>query len=505
MVNPEEFFREITLRICSSLDIKVALTRCYAYLRQHFPLCELFLDIHDPQLSAIRRIAHVAASGEIADEIVPLPENVWEWVKTLSGPLLITPSTDIPIAQVMAPLVKREGKSDLVVPLSIENKAVGVLILRACEDEKFGKEHLDLIEIVREPFAMSLSNTLAHEELINYRDTLLDDKTFLQKELSPGLTDEIIGKNCGLRHVMDMVRQVAPLNSTVLLLGETGVGKEVIANAIHYSSSRKNAPFIKVNCGAIPDTLIDSELFGHEKGAFTGANTNKRGRFERANTGSIFLDEIGELPHPAQVRLLRVLQNKKVERVGGSKSVALDIRVIAATHRNLEQMIQENKFREDLWFRLNMFPIFIPPLRQRQEDIPALTRWFVRMKSKELGLLQPPAIAPGALDRLVKYDWPGNVRELQNVVEREIILFEGEMLEFRSLLPGSRAVKQRSFHDKEPGLPEPVRIDEAMALHIGKVLAYTGGKIHGPGEAAQFLDINPSTLRSRMQKLGIKK
>jgi transcriptional regulator with GAF, ATPase, and Fis domain len=302
---------------------------------------------------------------------------------------------------------------------------------------------------------------------------------------------------------MDMIRQVAPLNSTVLLLGETGVGKEIIANAIHYASPRKDGPFIKVNCGAIPDSLIDSELFGHEKGAFTGAHIEKRGRFERANGGTIFLDEIGELPLSAQVRLLRVLQNREVERIGGTKSIALDIRVIAATHRSLEQMIGENRFREDLWFRINMFPIFIPPLRQRREDIPALTRQFVQLKSKELGLIKPPAIAPGALDRLVKYDWPGNVRELQNVVEREIIRFQGGMLEFRSLLPGTERV-QPSSPQKESGLPEPVRLDEAMALHIGNVLSFTKWKVNGPGGAAELLGMNPSTLRSRMQKLGVR-
>jgi len=503
MVDPEKFFREITLHICSSLDINVAFSRCYEYLQQHFPLDELFLDIHDPQLSAIRRIAYVAASGERPEQIVPVPENVWGLLTKLSGPVLMTPSTDTLIARVTAPLVKREENTDLVMPLNIGKKRIGVLVLRAYGDGKFEEKHLKLIKIVKEPFALSLSNALAHEELLNYRDTLLDDNSFLQRELSPGHTDEIIGRHSGLRNVMDMVYQVAPLNSTVLLIGETGVGKEVIANAIHSSSSRKDAPFIKVNCGAIPDTLIDSELFGHDKGAFTGANKDKRGRFERANKGTIFLDEIGELPLPAQVRLLRVIQNREIERIGGSKSIALDIRVIAATHRNLEHMIQEKKFREDLWFRINMFPIFIPPLRQRRDDIPALTRWFVQIKSKEFGL-QPPAIAPGALDRLTKYNWPGNVRELQNVIEREIILFGGEMLEFRSLLLDKN---ERKLHSspKAPEFPDPVRLDEAMALHIGKVLALTKGKIHGAGGAAEFLGINPSTLRSRMQKLGIKK
>ncbi|MFV0436017.1 MAG: sigma 54-interacting transcriptional regulator [Desulfopila sp.] len=492
------------MRICSSLDIRTALITCHDYLRQHFPLDELFLDIHDSQLAAIRRIAHVATSGVTADEIVPLPETVWAWLEQLTAPLVVTRSTETAMTRKMAPLVKAQGHSDLVVPLRIEGRPVGVLILRAYGNDRFDDTHVNLIRTVEEPFAMALANALAHEELLQYRDRLLDDKTFLQRELSPGVTDDIIGGDGGLRHVMEMVRQVAPLNSTVLLLGETGVGKEIIANAVHSSSPRKDGPFIKVNCGAISDALVDSELFGHERGAFTGAHAEKRGRFERASGGTIFLDEIAELPLPAQVRLLRVLQNREIERVGGSKSIVVDIRVIAATHRNLEQMIQENRFREDLWFRMNMFPLFIPPLRQRREDIPALTRWFVRLKSKEFGMAKTPAIAPGALERLVSYAWPGNVRELQNVIERELIRFGGEPLEFLTLLPGAEKTLPSRSHHKGLELPDPVQLDEAIALHIGKVLAYTKGRISGPAGAARLLGVNPSTLRSRMQKLGIR-
>jgi len=209
------------------------------------------------------------------------------------------------------------------------------------------------------------------------------------------------------------------------LLGETGTGKEVFANAIHYSSPRKNGPFIKVNCGAIPETLLDSELFGHEKGAFTGAVSQKRGRFERANKGTIFLDEIGELPAPAQVRLLRVLQTKEIERVGGATSIPVDVRIISATNRNLQEMIASGRFREDLWFRLNVFPIMIPPLRQRREDIPALVHHLIERKSKELKLTGRPVLAPGAIDRLMAHEWPGNVRELENMIERSLIQHRG--------------------------------------------------------------------------------
>ncbi len=502
-LRPEDFFREVTLRFCSSLDINSAIQRSFQYLHEVLPVDEMFLDIHDLQLGAIRRIAHVSDHGApSAAEIIPLPEKVWAWVQSTDEPLIVDSSNKDPMVRHIALLTNNEGKSDLSVPLRIEGKKIGMLILRANHDGAYRKEHADLVRLIAEPVAIALSNALAHQELLQLRDVLLDDNRFLQRELTPGIREAIVGEGSGLRHVMEQVRQVAPLTNTVLLLGETGVGKEVIANAIHSGSARSSGPFIKVNCGAIADTLIDSELFGHEKGAFTGALTEKRGRFERANGGTLFLDEIGELPAPAQVRLLRVLQTRELERVGGTKPIPVDIRIIAATHRNLEQMIAEGRFREDLWFRINVFPIFLPPLRQRREDIPALTRHLVQVKSRELGLVRPPAIAPGALERLVHYDWPGNVRELQNIVEREIIRFQGGMLEFLSLVPGAERMVSGSSQ-KKPGLLEPVRLDEAMALHIGTVLAFTNGKINGPGGAAQLLGIHPSTLRSRMQKLGI--
>jgi transcriptional regulator with GAF, ATPase, and Fis domain len=298
---------------------------------------------------------------------------------------------------------------------------------------------------------------------------------------------------------MQMVQQVAALDSPVLLLGETGAGKDIIANAIHYSSTRRDAPFISVNCGAIPETLIDSELFGHERGAFTGALSQKRGRFERADKGTIFLDEIGELPPPAQVRLLKVLQSKEIERVGGAKTIFLDIRVIAATNRNLEAMVKASQFREDLWFRLNVFPIWIPPLRERKPDIPALVQHFVDLKTRELKLPAIPTLAPGAIDRLMEYRWPGNVRELQNVVERALILNPDGPLAFDHLdLAGPF---QDSVIPEQDG--EPAKLDDVVSRHIHRVLTIADGKIHGPGGAAELLGVNPSTLRNRMNKLGI--
>jgi len=505
MIDKNLFFREVTIRICGSLQIKTALSSAFEYLRHNIPLDVLSLTIRDANLAALRRIAQVAADKvEIMDEIVPLPKDLWAKVLSwkIRNPTIMSSDQDEVIRE-LAPHIKLEENSVILIPLWVEKEFLGGLILRARGKGIYNSSHVELLAAVTEPFAIALDNALAHENLLKYRDILLDDNRFLNKELISQTGDEIIGGNSGLRNVMEMVQQVAPLNNSVLILGETGTGKEVIANTIHFGSPRKDGPFIKVNCGAIPETLIDSELFGHEKGAFTGAVTEKRGRFERAQGGTIFLDEIGELPLQAQVRLLRVLQNREIERVGGSRPIPVDIRVITATHRNLESMVSDNRFREDLWYRLNVFPIIIPPLRQRKEDIPALTRHFVARKSMELRMLTPPVIAPGALQRLMNYSWPGNVRELENLVEREIIRHRGGQLLFDSLLH-AESNSEAQNRQEVSSTHAPLKLDELMSLHISKVLDMTKGKIHGPGGAAELLGLEPNTLRARMDKLGIK-
>lgn len=502
MVNRDQFFREVTLRICSSLEVENALCRTFDYLKDYFPLDELFLDILDANLGAIRRIANVKYGERIPlKPIIPLPAWLWEWNRVKRDPFIM--DTSDPHVMAMSPLVKLEGNSDMIVPLRVEEKRIGHLVLRAYGEGRYNLDHAELLTVLVDPFAIALANALAHEAVVKYRDILLDDNRFLKRELCLQAGDEIIGGTAGLHDVMEMVGQVAPLSNTVLLLGETGTGKELIANAIHFASPRRDGPFIKVNCGAIPESLIDSELFGHEKGAFTGAVTEKRGRFERASGGTIFLDEVGELPPHAQVRLLRVLQNREIERVGGSMPIPVDLRVIAATHRDLEELVLEHRFREDLWFRLNVFPIVIPPLRRRREDIPALTRHFVGQKSRELGIAMPPAIAPGALQRLMQYSWPGNVRELENMVERELIRHKVGPLTFAAFVAGEGAVVS-SQHQPLGRLRQNMTLDEVVSQHIAAVLKMTGGKIHGPGGAAEVLGIKSNTLRARMDKLGIR-
>lgn len=375
---------------------------------------------------------------------------------------------------------------------------VGVAVFMCPGRDAFTDEHAALFAPLAEPFAVAMSNALKHREVVELKELLIDDRRQLQNDLQERIGDEIIGQDFGLRPVMEMIHRVAPLDSPVLLLGETGVGKDVLANALHRLSSRRDQPFVALNTGAIPEELLDSELFGHEKGAFTGALSERRGRFERAHQGSIFLDEIGELPPRAQVRLLRVLQNREVERIGGDRTIQVDTRVIAATHRDLNQMVQDGSFREDLFFRLNVFPITIPALRERKEDIPAFASFFIQKKSRELRLAAPPEIEPGALEPLLEYDWPGNVREFENVMERALILQQGRRLRFDDLL-GRPSGRARSAGTTDSW----ATLDEVAAGHIRKALAETGHRIHGPEGAAQLLGINPSTLRNRMKKLGI--
>lgn len=355
--------------------------------------------------------------------------------------------------------------------------------------------------LVNEPAAIALANHQEYEETNRLKDLLADDKQYLQRELRKGLGERLIGADFGLKEVMDKVRRVAPLPSPILLIGETGTGKEIIANAIHDLSNRSDGPLIKVNCGAIPETLVDSELFGHEKGAFTGAIAQKRGRFERAQGGTIFLDEVSELLPQAQVRLLRVLQEKEIERVGGTKPVKVDARIVSATNRDLESLVGKGQFREDLYFRLSVFPISVPPLRERRNDIPAFVHYFIFKKAREMVMPLIPTLAPGEIDRLMAYDWPGNVRELENAVERAIILSDPKHVTFADTIgrPAPSLSKDGSL-----GEQESERLDQVEVRHIEAVLKKTAGKVSGKGNAAELLGINPNTLRHRMRKLGIR-
>jgi PAS domain S-box-containing protein len=342
------------------------------------------------------------------------------------------------------------------------------------------------------------------------RDRLHQQKLYLQEEIKADHNfEQIIGRSPALREVLDQVGRVAPTDSTVLVTGETGTGKELIARAIHSSSKRKDRPLIKVNCAALPAGLVESELFGHEKGAFSGAIARRLGRFELADGGTIFLDEIGELPAEAQVKLLRVLQEREFDRVGGTAPVRVDVRVIAATNRDLLREVQEKAFREDLYYRLNVFPVRLPPLRERRDDIPLLVHFLLNKFASRIGKRLDGVSRP-TLQSLQNYSWPGNIRELENVLERAVILTPGAALEIApDLLPtpcreeGDRS--QAEVGQDKPA-PSPARrptLEDVEREYILSVLRETNGVITGPRGAAKALGINPSTLRNRMKKFGI--
>ncbi len=502
-IDKNEFFREATRWICSHLNIEKAMCSCMQYLEPFFPGDYLFLQLYEFELGAIRTVAKATVNEGIQlNQVTAVPETERDAFQNGSFPdVMIMNRSEMSLTgKTMLKYHGIEDASILMLKLKTQENILGHLILAGTGKKTFTKEHARLFRLLEQPFTIALANTLQHREVLKLKDLLADDNRFLHRELLHSSGDEVIGGNFGLKGVMDMVHQVAAHDSPVLLVGETGTGKDVISNVIHYSSTRNEGPFITVNCGAIPDSLIDSELFGHEKGAYTGALSQKRGRFERAHQGTIFLDEIGELPLAAQVRLLRVLQNQEVERVGGSSPIKVDIRVIAATHRNLEEMIAKGEFREDLWFRLNVIPIPIPPLRDRKADIPALVHHFIEKKTRALKLQSVPQLAPGAIDDLTHYNWPGNVRELENVLERALILAKTGYLSFENLHP----IQQETQVQTTPGTGDPpLKLDDMITHHIKTVLEKTSGKVHGPGGAADQLGMNASTLRGKMNKLGI--
>ncbi|MGD9363648.1 MAG: sigma 54-interacting transcriptional regulator [Desulfobacterales bacterium] len=499
----KEFFREATLRLCSSLQIEKALQRCYKYVRKFIPMDLMLLSYISPEIGGMQFLAEASEKGgNRSDRVIFLPQETVELATGLSLPdiMVVENPAKHPVAKYAIRFVETKNPSMIIIRLVLEGQFLGGLAVLSNDKGIYDEEHANLLATLKEPASIALSNCRRFQEVNRLKELLADDNRYLQDELGRISGDEIVGADFGLKGVMEMVRQVALLASPVIIFGETGTGKEVIARAIHNLSKRREGPFIKVNCGAIPETLMDSELFGHEKGAYTGALSQKRGRFERADNGTIFLDEIGELPLEAQVRLLRVLQEKEIERLGGTQPINLDIRVIAATHRDLKNMIREGRFREDLFYRLQVFPISIPPLRQRLGDIPALVQHFITKKSREMGLKDIPTLAKGAIDRLNAYRWPGNVRELENTVERALILCRGEPLQFSDLQPHSSGEKDQFAGSLDT---DSLNMNVVISRHIRGVLEMTGGRVEGQGGAAELLGINPGTLRHRMRKLGI--
>jgi formate hydrogenlyase transcriptional activator len=411
---------------------------------------------------------------------------------------------DSPIAQIAV----REGlKSVCCLPLISRNRTVGVLVLGRFRDDAFSQADISFLSQVANQISLAVENALAYREIRELKEQLSKEKLYLEDEIRTEMNfSQIIGSSASLRRVLKGVGTVAPTDSTVLVYGETGTGKELIARAIHDLSPRNSKPFVKLNCAAIPTGLLESELFGHEKGAFTGAIAQRIGRFEVADGGTIFLDEIGEIPLELQTKLLRVLQEREFERLGSSRTLRTDARLIAATNRDLEAMVAEQKFRSDLFFRLNVFPVHVPPLRERQGDIPLLVRHFTQQYSRRMKKVME-TIPSAAMEALCRYHWPGNIRELQNVIERAVIISAGPVLSIDvGDLKSHRAihVEDRAATPQSPtnGALDGV-LEETERRHILDALQQCNWVVAGPHGAAARLGMNRSTLQVRIRKLGI--
>ena len=501
-INENDFFKNATLTLCSTLDIERALHQCLVYVRQFMPAREMGFHVYHSETGVVETVALAdPGSGRAVSIKTRLSEQGRRHIeqRRFARVRYIDHLGEDPVTGPVARRLNAMDVSAVVIDLVLERTMLGIFSVFSQSRKKFTRDHMNLLRHLGKPCAIALTNALRFRELNDLKEMLADDSKYFQQELNRMAGETVVGAENGLGPVMDMVRQVSPLESPVLLLGETGTGKEVIANAIHNLSLRNQGPFIRVNCGAIPASLLDSELFGYEKGAFTGAVSKKRGRIERARGGTLFLDEIGELSMEAQVRLLRVLQEKEIDRVGGTETIKVNIRIIAATHRDLEQMMAQNRFRPDLFFRLRVFPIPIPPLRDRAGDIPDLTAHFIIKKAREMKLPQMPVVPKNVMARLMAYQWPGNVRELENAVERSMILDRDGALFFKEIT--ARPVTRQAG----AGTPEKkiLPLDLMVAGHIRQALTLCKGRVEGEKGAAKLLDVHPSTLRKRMKKLHV--
>lgn len=500
--------------ISRHLDISESTDTTAELLAEHVPLKSIIVGRVDAEHRRIRFVANWPQGPAQGTSEIQLSEAGWRrferWLRQR------TPQQKSPDALHPLPIVEllrlHTGAGDwLLTPLIGEHGSSGVLYAAAADGNAFTQNHHALLDSVCEPLAVALDNDARLHELAALRQAAEAERQTLLRRLGRSDAGEmIVGEDAGLAPVMQRVDLVSKSEVPVLILGETGTGKELVARAIHNRSERHSGPFLRVNCGAIPRELIDSQLFGHEKGSFTGAAETRQGWFERADMGTLFLDEIGELPLDAQVRFLRVLQDGYVERVGGAKPIRVNVRVVAATHRDLAAMVRESMFREDLWYRIAVFPILLPPLRDRVGDIPSLARHFTQRAAIRFGLA-PVAPTEADIQLLQSYDWPGNIRELGAVIDRAAILGDGHSLEFAAALGVAAPVILRAdsrhtelhMNGSTTNRPRLVTLNDAMRSHIESALRATRGRIEGPGGAAKLLAINPHTLRARMRKLKI--
>lgn len=512
VLDENNFLQEFTQHLFSSLRIEKALHSSLLYLKSFFPVDIINAGVADSLRETLRYLAVANAEGGIlVDEHLGLTPAAIEDSRIyrlgtvqidncISSSRVVQESFSHFLSSGIE--ISRESLtgefSTMTIAFGLGKPFVAYFNMIAYGRDRYSEAHRRWFKLLEKPLTGAILNLIHHREILSKNESLEKENENLRSRLGHLASKGIIGADTGLRQVMEKIRQVAATDSPVMITGETGTGKELVAHAIHEASSRSCNPIVCINCGAIPETLADSELFGHEKGAFTGASERKRGYFEQADGGTIFLDEVAELPLSVQVKLLRVLQEKRFHRVGGNRAISIDVRVIAATHRDISEMADQGRFRSDLWFRLNVFPVHIPPLRERAGDIPLMADFFARIKAKEMNLSFRPVFAPGSFERLQSYSWPGNIRELQNIIERSLITCGGSPLTFQEFSTRPAFV---SFHENTGFRPGNfMKMDEMIAGHIKEALKLSGGKIEGTGGAADLLGLHPSTLRGKMRK-----
>ncbi len=464
----------------------------------------LTLVMHEAATNTMRR--HVLEPPEPTGPVMVFPREedpaglVWE----TQQPLITSSVVELKRWPRLLERVQSYGvQSCCWLPLTTARGRLGTLVLVSKEPSTYDTADVGFLQHVANQVAVAVENALAFQEIAALKDQLAKEKAYLEEEVrTEHHFGEIVGESAALRRVLKQVETVAPTDSTVLIRGETGTGKELVARALHDLSPRRERTFVKLNCAAIPTGLLESELFGHERGAFTGAVSQKIGRFELAHQGTLFLDEVGDIPPELQPKLLRVLQEQEFERLGGTKTIRVDVRLAAATHRDLAKMVADGRFREDLYYRLNVFPVVLPPLRERPDDIPRLVRHFTQQFARRMGR-RIETIPSAVMETLVRYPWPGNVRELQNVIERAVILSPGPSLQVPvgDLRPSSSPLASGGEASGVRGAA--ATLADAEREHILGVLRETGWVVGGPKGAAARLGMKRSTLQWKMKKLGI--
>ncbi|MBN2215734.1 MAG: sigma 54-interacting transcriptional regulator [Pirellulales bacterium] len=510
-------FQEVLLavwrEVCQHLEIGQSAQTITSLLLDDVPLSQLFIRRVDRQKACIETIAVGLPGGEYVrlDGVTRRSaEEIGQLLNWAERGEILRHQSGRPLVVEVELAFPYDGKRDLLLgSLRAADGSLGILVLVAADGQSFTARHVALAEVLLDPLAAALANDHRLREIAALQKAAeAENRSLLRRLGRKRLDDTIVGNQTGLRDVMERIELVARSDAPVLIFGETGTGKELIARTIHARSPRAQGPVLRVNCGAIPPELIDSELFGHQRGAFTGAVESRKGWFERADGGTLFLDEIGELPPAAQVRLLRILQDGWLERVGGEEPIHVDVRMVAATHCDLADMVARGEFRADLWYRIAVFPIVLPPLRERREDIAALAEHFARRAATRFAL---PEVLPRPEDLrlLAAYSWPGNIRELGTVIDRAAILGNGRCLEVSKALGVGEGVENIPTRG-ETSLPvaqgspsETATLDHVVRRRIEEALKATAGRVEGPRGAAALLAINPNTLRGRMRKLGI--